>query len=310
MTTDSWIRDFPEAVIRARAVSKAYGNRTALAALDLAVPEGAVYALVGPNGAGKSTTMRVLLDLTRRDAGELLVFGDDPAKRAGMRGRIGYVPERADWLHGGWKAGDAIRYHRLLFPRWDSGYALQLNRVLCVDESRYLSAFSKGEMRRLQLLLALATRPELLLLDEPTDGLDPVVRDEVWALLADFIGDTGATALISTHHVHEVERMASHYGAIRDGRVVAQLDTEELRARVREYRLAVSDSWLPPSALIGSALRRRRKGGGMIYTVIGEESHVAALFRDSGAEVLDVHRPSLEETTVQLLSTSTTGNDQ
>lgn len=299
----SWIRDYPDAVVRLHGVTKRYGAQDALARLQLAVPPASVYALVGPNGAGKSTTMRVLLDLARPDSGEVRVLGADPRSSPALRARIGYVPERHDWAYRGWKARDAIRYHRALFPRWDEAYATRLNQVLRVNERVRLAAFSKGEARRLQLLLALAARPELLLLDEPTDGLDPVVRDEVWGVLADYLADSSATALVSTHHVHEVERMATHYGAIRDGRLLAQLATEDVRAGVRDYRLAVTEAWTAPS-LNGSAFLWRRSESAAVFTAIGDEARIADAFRRSGAEILEIHRPTLEETTIRLLAHS------
>jgi ABC-2 type transport system ATP-binding protein len=301
----AWIRDYPEAVVRLRGVVKRYRATTALAGLDLAVPAGSVYALVGPNGAGKSTTMRLLLDLARPDAGAIDVLGAEPRRAPALRARIGYVPERHDWHALTWTAGQAMRYHARLHPTWDAAYASRLARVLKVDASRRLHGMSKGESRRLQLLLALAPRPELLLLDEPTDGLDPVVRDEVWGVLADYLADDGATALVSTHHVHEVERMASHYGAIRDGRIVAQLPVEEIRGRVRDYRLAVPDGWSVPPSLNGNAVGRRQGAAGPVYMVIGDEGRTTDLFRSSGADVVDVHRPTLEETTIRLLAGQT-----
>jgi ABC-2 type transport system ATP-binding protein len=308
MSPGAWIRDFPDAVVRLRGVTKRYrgGWRQrevqALRGLDLAVPGGAVYAVVGPNGAGKSTTMRLLLDLARPTSGEVRVLGAAPAASPGLRGRIGYVPERHDWAYADWSAGDALRYHRRLYSRWDAAYACRLDGVLRIDRDRRLARSSKGEARRVQLLLALAPRPDLLLLDEPTDGLDPVVRDEVWGVLADYLADSGATALVATHHVHEVERLATHYGALREGRIVAQLATEDVRAGVREYHLAVPDAWRPPGALNGSAIAGRRRAGQAVYTAIGEEAAIAEQFRGSGAEVLEIHRPTLEETTLRLLA--------
>jgi ABC-2 type transport system ATP-binding protein len=302
MMERAWIRDYPDAVVRLRGVVKQYRTVVALDGLNLAVPPGSVYTLVGPNGAGKSTTMRLLLDLARPDAGHVDVLGAEPWQAPGLRGRIGYVPERHDWHLLARKAGDAMRYHARMHPGWDASYAQRLDRVLKVDPDAPLHGMSKGHSRRLQLLLALAPRPELLLLDEPTDGLDPVVRDEVWGVLADYLAESGATALVSTHHVHEAERMASHYGAIRDGRVVAQLPVEEIRGRVRDYRLAVPDGWSVPSSLNGSAVAWRRHAGGPVYTVIGDERQTTEMLRVSGADVVDVHRPTLEETTIHLLA--------
>ncbi|HSM06269.1 MAG TPA: ABC transporter ATP-binding protein, partial [Longimicrobiales bacterium] len=177
-----------------RGLVKRFGPVAALDGLDLQVPEGAVYVLVGPNGAGKSTLIRTLLGFVRRDAGTLDVGGVDPREAGGaVRANVGYVPEGHDLGYAWMRVGRLLEQHRVYYPGWDADYAGHLLDAYEVDPGRRCGALSKGQRRRVQLLLALAHRPALLLMDEPTDGLDHVIRDTTLALLSEHLADTPTT---------------------------------------------------------------------------------------------------------------------
>jgi len=163
----------PESVaVATHGLSLRYGKQTALDAIDLRVPEGAIYVLIGANGAGKSSAMKVLLNLERADAGRAEVFGldtiDDGPR---VRAQIGYIPEAHEQAYSWLTCGQLIRHVAAHYAAWDHGYAARLADMLGVRPERKVGTLSKGESRRLQFVLALAHRPPLLLLDEPTDGL-------------------------------------------------------------------------------------------------------------------------------------------
>lgn len=282
---------------------KHYGRETALRGVDLQVPEGAVYVLAGANGAGKSTLLRTLLNLVRPDEGRAEVFGlqtraNGPAVRAGL----GYVPETTEAGYAWMKAGTLLAHQAAFYPSWDSDYAQRLCRVLDVRPERRVGALSKGQSRRLQLVMALAHRPRLLLLDEPTDGLDPVVRDEVMGLLAEHLADTGCTVLVSTHLVSEVERIADHLGVLREGRLVAQASRPDLHRMLRAYHAEGPEGCVGPAAVPGAVLRRSGSGRDIRWTVWGEEAAVTAHFAGAGAVVRDVAPLTLDQAVVTLLS--------
>ena len=284
-------------------LSMRYGTQTALDAIDLRVPEGAVYVLIGANGAGKSTAMKVLLNLERPDAGHAEVFGlDTGAHGPQVRAQIGYMPESHEHAYSWLTCGRLIRHVATHYPAWDHAYAARLIEVFGVRPERKVGTLSKGEARRLQFVLALAHRPPLLLLDEPTDGLDPIVRNRTLAHLAEHLADTPTTVVIATHHIHEVESLADHVGVLDAGRLVAQMSRDDLRRTVLRYRVEVPEGWQPPAELRISSLRRSPGGREVQWTLIGEERDVTARLAAAGATVRDVAPLALEEAALAFLA--------
>jgi ABC-2 type transport system ATP-binding protein len=279
-----------------------HGHATALDGVDLRVPEGAVYVLVGANGAGKSTTFKLLMNLERPDSGTAQIFGlDTGSAGAEARAQIGYMPERHEHGHGWMTCGRLLQHVAAYYPSWDSVYAERLGQALALQPARKVRTLSKGEARRLQFVLALSHRPPLLLLDEPTDGFDPVVRNRALSLLAEHLADTPTTVMLSTHHLHEVESLADHVGVLRDGRLVVQRSRDELRRTVRRYRVEVPEGWQSPPGLEVAGIRHSSTGRERQLTLVGEEAELTQRIALSGAVVRDVTTLSLEAASLAFL---------
>ncbi len=209
-----------ESVIRVTELTRRFGAKTALASVSLSLPRGAVYGLVGANGAGKTTLIKHLLGLLRAESGSVRVFGLDPvADPVGVLSRIGYLSEEND-LPGWMRVDELIRYSRAFYPAWDEGYAEHLRRSFALDPVAKVRNLSKGEKARVGLLIALAYRPELLVLDEPSSGLDPIVRRDILGAVIRTIADEGRTVLFSSHLLEEVEEVADHVTMISQGKIV------------------------------------------------------------------------------------------
>ena len=282
---------------------KRYGPVAALDGLNLQVPEGAVYVLVGPNGAGKSTLIRALMDLVRRDAGTVDVLGVDPRERGGdVRGLVGYVPESHDLGYPWMTVGRLLEHCRAYHPTWDAAYARRLADLYELDPRRRCRQLSKGQRRRVQLLVALAHRPPLLLLDEPTDGLDHVVRDATLTVLSEHLTDAPTTVLISTHRVYEVERLVDHVGVLSDGRLLGQLPRDELQGKLRRYAADVPEGWRASPDLAGRVIRRADRSREIDWTVWGEQDRVVGDLSRAGATVREVSALSMDEAATALLS--------
>jgi len=209
-----------ESVIRISELSRRFGTTTALASVRLDLPRGGVYGLVGANGAGKTTLIKHILGLLRAESGSVRVFGLDPvADPVGVLSRIGYLSEEND-LPGWMRVDELIAYSRAFYPAWDDVYAEELRRTFALDPSAKVKTLSKGQKARLGLLVALAYRPELLVLDEPSSGLDPIVRRDILGAVLRTIADEGRTVLFSSHLLEEVEQVADHVTMISEGGIV------------------------------------------------------------------------------------------
>jgi ABC-2 type transport system ATP-binding protein len=289
--------------IRTSDLRKSYGRTVALRGIDLTVPEGAVYVLIGPNGAGKSTALRILLALSRADAGTVDALGLDP-RRDGplLRAQIGYVPEAQKWEHEWMRVDRLLAHHARYYPAWDRGYAARLAKRLELPLDRRYGRLSKGQARRVQIVMALAHRPPLLILDEPTDGLDPLAREATLSVLAEHMAEYPSTLLISTHLVHETERLADHMGVLLDGELRTQVPVAELQRMLRRYRADVPDGWAGATGLNGAVVRRAGRGREIHWTMWGEEGEMRARFTEAGASVRETTPLSLEEAAVSLLS--------
>jgi ABC-2 type transport system ATP-binding protein len=298
----SRIDDGPRAV-EARGLRKAFGDTTALDGTDVTVPEGAVYLLVGPNGAGKTTFLRHLLGLMRSDAGELRVLGLDPGRdESRVRASLGYVPERRGLGDGPgqMKVRHLLDHHGSYHPAWDRAYARRLCDALEVVADREFGDLSKGQARRVQLVQALAHRPPLLLLDEPADGLDPVVRERLLGLLAEHLHDHPATVLYCTHHPREAETLVDHVGVICDGRMAYEGRLDDLQRRLRRYRLRPPPDWNGRRPDV-PVLQERRSATETAWVAWGEEKEVRRAMEAAGADVRETSGLSLEEAVLALM---------
>lgn len=218
-----------DAVIHISGLTRHFGTRKALDAVSLSLPRGAVYGLVGANGAGKTTLIRHILGLLRAESGSVRVFDRDPvADPVGVLSRIGYLSEEND-LPGWMRVDELLRYSRSFYPAWDDAYAEQLRQSFELNPSAKVKTLSKGQKARAGLLVALAYRPELLVLDEPSSGLDPIVRKDILGAVIRTIADEGRTVLFSSHLLEEVEQVADHVTMIGEGKIALSGPLEEIR---------------------------------------------------------------------------------
>jgi len=189
-----------------------------------------VYGLVGANGAGKTTLIKHILGLLKTETGSVRVFGRDPvADPVGVLSRIGYLSEDND-LPGWMRVDELMRYTRAFYPDWDEVYAEELRTTFALDPASKIRTLSKGQKARAGLLVALAYRPELLVLDEPSSGLDPIVRRDILGAVIRTIADEGRTVLFSSHLLDEVEDVADHVTMIKEGKILMSAPLADIKA--------------------------------------------------------------------------------
>jgi ABC-2 type transport system ATP-binding protein len=287
--------------IETRGLRYAASRDFAIEDLTLKVPTGALYGFLGPNGCGKTTTIRLLLGLLRPDAGTVRLLGHDlPAGLPQALARTGVVPDRPH-LHRSLTVADALDFHGAFYPGWDGRWARELTGEFRLQPGRKIAGLSKGETAKLMLLLALCQMPELLVLDEPMDGLDPVVRRDVLTALLDYVSQRGATVFVSSHLVHELERFCDWVGVMDRGRLVVELPMEEFRngnKRIRVTGSAAAPPADPPFTLLAL---ETGAGPSETWVVRGWQPQMTGWFERSGIAVRDVADLDLEDGFVELL---------
>jgi ABC-2 type transport system ATP-binding protein len=238
----------PAPILEVRGLTKRYGNVQALSGLDLTVTAGEVYGFLGRNGAGKSTTIRILMGITERTSGTIRLFGETPkGDMVRARQKIGYVAQEQSFY--GWMTPKNLAsFVRAFFPTWDDGEFHRLVRRLELPLDRKIGTFSGGMRVKVALATALAHRPPLLLLDEPTAGLDPVARREFLEIVRDESKNSGRTTFFSSHLVDEVELVAHRVGIVDGGRMRFEGGVKDLGQRVRLVTRAIAEGESPDAA--------------------------------------------------------------
>ena len=283
-----------EPVIHVSDLTRRFGARTVLASVSLSIPRGAVYGLVGANGAGKTTLIKHILGLLRAQTGSVRVFGLDPvADPVGVLSRIGYLSEDHD-LPGWMRVDELIRYSRAFYPAWDDGYAEQLRQTFGLELAARIRTLSRGQQARLGLLVALVYRPELLVLDDPSSGLDPVVRRDILEAIIRTIADEGRTVLFSSHLLEEVERVADHVAMLSQGRIALSAPLDAIRQSHRCVTVRFAESRPQPPAVTGVL---RWDGGGREWTAVCRDgsAELHAAVAGWGALIVAERVPSLDE---------------
>lgn len=275
-------------------LSRRFDSRLALDDVTLDVPKGGVFGLIGGNGAGKTTLIRHLLGMLKAQSGAVRVFGLDPvACPVEVLGRIGYLSEDRD-LPNWMSVRELIRYTQAFYPAWDAGYATELLEAFQLDPQAGVKSLSRGQRARMGLLLALAHRPELLILDEPSSGLDPVVRRDILGSIIRTIAEDGRTVLFSSHLLDEVEQVADSVAIIHHGRIMLASTMDQIRQTHCRMTLRFRASSAAAPALTGAL---SAEGGGYEWTYVchgaAEDLRFAAAALE--AEILDQSLLTLDE---------------
>ena len=207
-------------MIEINGVSKRFDGFAALDGASVTVPAGSVYGLVGPNGAGKSTLIRCLTGIYRPDGGTVSVAGEDVWENDGLKARVGVIPD--DWYYFSQSTiRDMCRFYRGLYPGFSMERYERLKEVFAIDERRAIRRLSKGMQKQAAFWLVLSCMPDYLVLDEPVDGLDPVMRRQVWSLVMGDVSQRGTTVLVSSHNLRELEDVCDHVGILDHGKAGA-----------------------------------------------------------------------------------------
>lgn len=279
-------------MIEAINLIKTFEETCALDGLTLTVPESAVYGLIGPNGAGKSTLIRHLTGIYRQDAGELRINGEPVYENPAVKAKIASIPDEIPY----WSQAtieDMMRFYASVYPQFDRQYYEQLGRVFDLDEKRMMRKLSKGQQKLAAFRFALAQRPEMLVLDEPLDGLDPVNRRTVWGLILGEVAERGTTVLVSSHNLRELEDVCDHVGIMNRGRMLLERSLSELQENMVKIQLVLPDGTELPGDL--ELLHEGRTGRLRQLILRGSAEELSARLSACEPLFMDVLPLTLEE---------------
>ena len=232
-------------MIEAKNVVKTFDGFKALDGLTMTVPQGSIYGLVGPNGAGKSTLLRHVTGVYRQDSGSVLLDGNPIYENPAAKARIADIPDELYYFLSA-STRDMMRFYKGFYPRFDTARYEALKDVFTnVDERQPIRRLSKGMQKQSAFWLALCCRPEVLVLDEPVDGLDPVMRRQVWSLLMGDVAEQGTTVLVSSHNLRELEDVCDHVGILSHGKVLLERSLTDLQDNILKLQVAFRDGELP-----------------------------------------------------------------
>ncbi len=281
-------------VVDVASVTRKFGDKIALDNLSLSIPRGIVFGLIGGNGAGKTTLIKHILGMYRAHAGTVHVFGRDPvADPVGVLGRIGYLSEDRD-LPNWMRVGELMGYTEAFFPSWDRRFAEELCQQFELDKRTRVRHLSRGQRARAGLLVALAHRPDLLVLDEPSSGLDPVVRRDILGAIIRTIADEGRTVLFSSHLLDEVERVADQIAIIHHGRILLAGFMDEIKQQHSRVTVRMSGNSNTPPTFAGMLAC---EGSGPDWTCVcsGQEDQWRPTVEGVGAEIIEHSAMTLDE---------------
>ena len=234
-----------EAMIEARNVVKAFDGFRALDGLTMTVPRGSIYGLVGPNGAGKSTLLRHVTGIYRQDSGSVLLEGNPIYENPAAKARIASIPDELYYFLSA-STRDMMRFFKGFYPRFDGARYEALKDVFTtINEKQPIRRLSKGMQKQAAFWLAMCCRPKYLILDEPVDGLDPVMRRQVWGLLMGDVAEHGTTVLVSSHNLRELEDVCDHVGILSRGRVLIERSLSDLQENLVKMQVVFQEKEMP-----------------------------------------------------------------
>ena len=275
-------------MLEVRNLTKTFGSFKALDGLNLTVPQGAVYGLVGPNGAGKTTALRHITGVYRPDSGTVKLEGMELYENIVAKARLGFIPDDL-FFFGGASIDDMKKYYADIYPQFDGELFQKIGEAFELPLKAPIRRFSKGMQKQAAFWLTIACRPDVLILDEPVDGLDPVMRRQVWSLILSDVAERGATVLVSSHNLRELEDICDHVGIMNRGKMLLERSLADMQGSTVKVQL-VGD-------IPGGMDILHRTDSGRLTTLVVRDSaeRLQAKLRKENLIYFDILPLSLEE---------------
>ena len=279
-------------MIEVKELYKSFDGFQALKGLNINVPKGAVYGLVGPNGAGKSTVIRHIAGIYRQDGGEVLIEGQPVFENNDIKNRIAYIPDEI-FYYSQANIKDMMHFYRSIYKNFSTERFEKLNDAFHIDPKIPMRKLSKGMQKQVAFWLALSCCPDYIILDEPVDGLDPVMRRQVWSLLLSDVAERGVTVLVSSHNLRELEDVCDHVGIMDHGKLLLERSLSQLQDNMVKIQLALPDGKELPDGL--ELVHESRTGRLRQLILRGREEELSAKLMAAEPLFMDLLPLSLEE---------------
>lgn len=281
-------------MIRVTDLKKSFDGFAALRGVDMHVTKGAIYGLVGPNGAGKSTLIRHLTGIYRPDSGEVLVAGEPVYENRGVKARMAYIPDELFYFMQA-DTMEMKRFYQGIYPQFDEKLFYRMQEFFpTIDVKHSIRRLSKGMQKQVAFWLAICCKPELMILDEPVDGLDPVMRRQIWSVILSEVAECEMTVLVSSHNLRELEDVCDHVGIMHEGRLMIERSLSDLQGSVSKIQVACQ-SGTPKIPENFEVLHMSNTG--RVYTLIvkGNAKEAEAALGRLNPNIVDVLPLTLEE---------------
>lgn len=279
-------------MIEVKNVVKQFGSFRALDDLTLTVPTGSVYGLVGPNGAGKSTIIRHLTGIYRQDSGTITADGEEIFENPAVKSRIAYIPDDIHFFPTA-TIRETADFYKSIYPNFDSGRFLKLADAFALEPKRQMRRLSKGMQKQAAFWIAVSQRPDILILDEPVDGLDPVMRRQIWSIIMSDVAENGTTVMVSSHNLRELEDVCDHVGIMNKGKIMIEQGLSELQENIIKIQLALPDGGALPEGL--NILHASSTGRLQSLIIRGTRDEVTQRLNEATPLFMDIVPLTLEE---------------
>ncbi len=275
---------------------KNFDGFRALDGVNMQVQKGNIYGLVGPNGAGKSTLIRHLTGVYRQDEGEVLIDGQEVFENREIKSRIGFIPDEVFYFMQA-NTLEMMRYYKGIYPRFDEKQFYRMQEFFPgVDVKRGIRRLSKGTQKQVAFWLSICCQPDVMILDEPVDGLDPVMRRQIWSLLIAAVEERGMTVLVSSHNLRELEDVCDHVGILNKGKIMIERSLSELQGNICKIQVACQNG-MPKLPEQFQVLHMANTG--RVYTMIvkGDPKAAAQVLTEDkdNLNIVDILPLTLEE---------------
>jgi len=278
-------------MIQIENLSKQFEGHKALSNLNLNINQGSIYGMVGVNGSGKTTAIKHIAGIFKQDAGTVTINGQPVYDNAELKARVGYIPDEL-FFFAGYNMKMTERFYKSMYKTWNSQLYRHLLSMLQLDETRRVNRFSKGMQKQAAFCFVMSIMPDVLLLDEPIDGLDPIVRKIVFQQIIEGVADRGMTVLISSHNLKEMDDICDAVGILKNGEMIIERDLDDLKTDIHKIQVAF-DGETDLSSL--QILHHENRGTVQLLVVRGESDEVAAKIKAQNPLIFDRLPLTLEE---------------